>query len=108
MSAETTWKGCAPNAPVMTMCTHLPPMLNELARLVTIGTRTAGVPDFHIKGIAGFGSFREHAASAATDTGSHIDLNFAGLTDAQRKIGEGAAREIGFHADIRMPSWYSS
>lgn len=104
----TTWKGNAPNAPVMTVCSHMPDMLDELCRLVTVECKKAGVPDFYIKGIAGFGSFRSNSASAGTDNGAHIDLDFRGLSDAQRKIGEACARKIGFYADIRLPRWYSA
>ncbi|NUP03551.1 MAG: hypothetical protein HOW59_37075 [Nonomuraea sp.] len=108
MAASTTWKGNDPNAPVMTVCTHMPAMLDELGRLVTIECKKAGVPDFYIKGIKGFGSFRSNAASAGTDNGAHIDLDFSGLTDAQRKIGEACARRIGFYADIRLKRWWSA
>ena len=108
MADSTTWKGNDPNAPVMAVCTHMPAMLNELARLVTVRTKAARVPDFYVKGIAGFGSFRNNTASAGTDNGAHIDLDLSGLTDAQRKIGEACAREIGFYADIRLPRWYSA
>lgn len=104
----STWKGNAPSAPVMTVCSHMPPMLDELCRLVTIECKKAGVPDFYVKGIAGFGSFRANSASAGTDNGSHIDLDFRGLSDAQRKIGEACARKIGFYADIRLPRWWSA
>lgn len=59
--------------------------------------------------IAGFGSYRDNAASGGTDNGSgHLDVYAGdGWTDADRKTFVANARERGFYCAFRLPTWWS-
>lgn len=64
--------------------------------------------DIYVKPIAGFGSYSDNSNSAGMDAGGgHLDLDLVGLSNEQKLRLERIAREVGFYADIREPSWWS-
>ena len=91
----TTWRGIVTDPETARF-------LDAVAAEVTNMTKAAGVPDFNVTPIPGFGSYRNNTASAGTDSGGgHVDLNAEPLTDIQARILESAARKKGGTAYFR-------
>ena len=92
--AHPTWRG-------VTICPCLKEPLDELAR--------SSGRDILVSPIKGFGSYQVgKTASAGTGSGGgHVDLGLGRLNAQQKLRLEGLARQIGFYADIREPTWWS-
>lgn len=99
--ANPTWRG-------VRVCSCMTAPLDEVARLVTVRTKAAGVPDWTLTPIQGAYSTAVGASAGTHAGGGALDLSTSRLSAAQKAILEAAMREVGFASWNREPSWWSA